>query len=761
MLAAVTIVAAEPTPSATDPDPVRAASPAAVPFDSEKWLEKKSPAYMVPITVSADGKWLAVTMGGLVTEGASNTPSLPREGGMFATASEDLAGAEVWVVERETGRMTRPFRGFAASYSAAWSPAGAKLSLAVQDSPTRFPRVAVWSPDTSEPRVFANAPYHPSIGYSAPSWTSDGTRLVFSLHETMSARAPRLVHTTLRPTGEDQGTRPTNLNETLAILDVATGKITAFKGLGPFEYSDVWGFRLSPDGKHAAFLARAAPLQQGIQVNWVRLTVVDLDNGVVQVIGSQQKEDWGLGFSWSPDGRHIAWQAALGEEQYAEEPDKLLIATVGDAPALREIILHKEIKGSHIHHEEDTPLAPPRWTADSQGFWIIGREALLHFAVDGSPRGEVPLTAGKGGSDWLENSVSTFAPVDTQAIPPSGEVFILRKKEIERVNLQAVPAPAIRPIPATAGTERALDAKSSTVFTLRGTDNHGWELMQTSLADGKSTRVALLVPGLPKFESGEIRTLSWKVAEGTNCKGTLLLPIGWKQGDRPPVVMDVYGGDKGQGGKSAEALNDASNIVNPHLFSIRGYAFFRPDMPQTKAEPAASLVRSADAAAEALRASGCVDADRIGIMGQSYGGYTALCALTGSKRFRAGVVANGIYDLFREETQDSRASALTEGGQLLMGATVWEKPQRYLDNSPLYALDKLQTPLLVLQGDGDEISKNQGQALMNSLQRLAKPAEFLVGTDMDHVPIAWSIETQRELVPRLFEFLDRNLKTKP
>ena len=230
--------------------------------------------------------------------------------------------------------------------------------------------------------------------------------------------------------------------------------------------------------------------------------------------------------------------------------------------------------------------------------------------------------------------------------------------------------------------------------------------------------------------------------------------------DKPPVVMDVYGGLKGQGNMKAGALNDACNIVNPHLLSLRGYAFFRPDMPQTAAEPAASLARSADAAVEALRASGSVDAGRIAVIGQSYGGYTALCALTGSKNFKAGIVANGIYDLTRAATDDSRSAAWAEGGQGLMKASLWEKPQRYIDNSPFYALDKLQAPLLILQGEADDISKTHSQPLMNALQRLGKPAELLVGADMDHVPISWSIETQRELISRVLEFLDRNLRPK-
>ncbi|CAN5519637.1 S9 family peptidase [soil metagenome] len=737
-----------------------AAAPAAVPFDIEQWMQKKEPAYMARIAVSADGKWLAVAMTGLVTEGSANAAALPQEGGMFEVASEDLAGSEVWIIERQTGKVTRPFQKFAGSFSPVWAPVGAKLSLAVQDSPTRYARIAIWSPGDAEPRIFADAKFHPAIGFSSPTWTPDGRRIVFALRQMPAIKIPRLVQTTLSESREIKSPEAPSSPDTLAVLDVEKGEAKSFTNLGPFEYARVWGCRLSPDGKYAAFLATAVPLKQGIEVNWVRLTVVDLETGAVQAIGRQQMEGWGMSFSWSPDGHRIAWQASPGEIA-PTDADKLLIATVGDGAAMREIALPDEMKGGHLHNSEDSPLAPPVWTSDSAGFWMIGKNAIVHFDVDGSKIGGVDLPEGLGGADWLENNVCSFAPAQSQTVPASGELFILRKKEIEIVNLTATPTPAIKSIQATAGDERAIDGATATLFTLKPAENRGWELMQSSLAAGKSSRLALVYPGLPKFKYGPMRVLSWKLASGVACKGTLLLPIGWKDGDKPPVVMDVYGGFKSPGSNSAAAMNEACEIINPHVLGLHGYAFFKPDMPQTPEEPAASLARSADAAVDALHASGFVDDSRVAVVGQSYGGYTALCAITASKRFKAGIVANGIYDLARAETDGPMFAAFVEGGQGLMNASLWEKTQRYIDNSPLYALDKLQSPLLVLQGSGDEISRNQSGPLINSLQRLGKPAELLVGTDMDHVPTSWNIETQRELIPKVLEFLDKNLKANP
>ena len=128
-------------------------------FDIDLWLARKEQAYMTPITISADGKWLAVLMKGVNSEGPTSDNTATREGAMFETASEDLAGSEVFVVERETGKVTRPFQKYSGSYSPVWSPTETKLSLAIQDSPFRFPRLAVWSPGANEPKIFAAAAF--------------------------------------------------------------------------------------------------------------------------------------------------------------------------------------------------------------------------------------------------------------------------------------------------------------------------------------------------------------------------------------------------------------------------------------------------------------------------------------------------------------------------------------------------------------------------------------------------------------------------
>lgn len=732
-----------------------ASAPASTPGDLEQWLSLREPGYMAPITISADGKWLAVMMKGGVSEGSAPA-GLPTEVGVFEAAQAELAGSEVFIIERATGKILQPFQKYCASYSPVWSPSGGTLLLAVQDSPTRVPRLATWSPGDNATHVFSDATFQPDIGFTAPTWTPDGRRIVFPFDDVTPKKRPRIEERVVSDE-ETRASSPTATKITLAELNVDSGKIRTFSGFGPYGYANVWGFRIAPDGKSAAFLGKATPMTQE-EGNWVKLTTVNLDTGAVQIIGdTPQTDGWNMSFSWSPDCSHIAWVPTEGKK------NRVLIATLGDKPIIREVPLPKNISAGRLEKADNWPPAPPLWAADSS-FWLPGENALLHFSTDGSSLGTLPLPSGKGGADWLECAAPSFAPVRTQAVPTSGTLYILRKREIETVNLRASPSPtvtSVTSVPVTAKNERAIDWATSTLFSLHKTGFHGWELMQTSFIDGKSSCLALLQPAVTGIDLGTTRTLSWKLSSGEAHKGTVLLPIGWKEGDKPPVFMEVYGGDDTRNGdKTPEEMTDLHLTIHPHVLAAHGYAVFKPDMPQTNAEPATSLVRSAEAALAALAASGLVDTDRVALSGGSYGGYTVLSVLVASQKFKVGIVDNGMYDLTRADTDtvESNPFQWVEEGQGLMGGSLWDKQQRYIDNSPLFQLNKLQTPLLVIQGESDELSNTQGPALYGALLRLGKPSVYLLAPGMHHSSGYWTIEAQKDLTSRVLAFLDKYLR---
>src|SRR5439155_4768593 len=105
---------------------------------------------------------------------------------------------------------------------------------------------------------------------------------------------------------------------------------------------------------------------------------------------------------------------------------------------------------------------------------------------------------------------------------------------------------------------------------------------------------------------------------------------------------------------------------------------------------------------------GVADPDRLGLFGHSYGGYSTLSLLVQTTRFKAAIAADGYGDLIATYGQmNSDGSAfgvpLAETGQLLMGGTPWQFRERYVENSPVFHLDRVETPLLIVHGANDTV----------------------------------------------------------
>jgi dipeptidyl aminopeptidase/acylaminoacyl peptidase len=708
----------------------------AAPFDSEQDLARRWPDRRAPLALSPDGRTLAVVVAELAREAPAG---VPREASPVRAVSDELAGAEVVLVDVATGALERPFRAHASSTYPAWSPDGAALAVAVQDARTRYPRQAVWKPG-GPLHVFADVPVVARVGWELPRWTPDGRRLVVKRVDpaAVSPAPPPLVErlTSDEPDPTSELMQPVDRPEELALVDVVAGTVRPL-----CRVSWVFTWRVSPDGRTAACLNLAAPVRQATQVVWRQLTLVDLDSGAARTIGDSQPGGWGASYSFSPDGRHVAWRAT----NVSKDPELMLVARTDRAGRLVAYDLPPDAAQGHFHALESFPPAPPLWAADGTSLWVPGNGVLLGYATDGTRLPDVPLPGGAGKVDWLTDATTAAG----------GEAFVLRPGRFARVELTSgrIAAAADCAQPEAGWFARAFDARAGMSYTLRRSPG-GHALVRTAIAGGRTEAVAEVAEG-PGAPEANVRSLAWTLPDGTACAGTLVLPQGWKPGDRPPVVMEVYGGATGRGNLSAETLDLLVKVVNPYLLAGQGFAVFYPDLPVAEREPAASLAAGGEAAVDALAASGLVDAGRIAVQGQSYGGYTVLCLLTGTTRFRAGVAVNGLADLARAAVDGQ--FGFTEAGQGGMRSTLWESPERYRRNSPLYALDRLAAPLMLVRGGEDRLTGEQFAAAFRAARRLGKRCELLTYRDQAHAPTLWTVEAQRDFRSRLLAFYNTHL----
>jgi dipeptidyl aminopeptidase/acylaminoacyl peptidase len=159
---------------------------------------------------------------------------------------------------------------------------------------------------------------------------------------------------------------------------------------------------------------------------------------------------------------------------------------------------------------------------------------------------------------------------------------------------------------------------------------------------------------------------------------------------------------------------------------------------------------------------GVSDPARIGIIGHSYGGYSALALVAQSRRFKAAVMRAGIGDLvgaYGELGPDGTNYLLpwAEEGQGRMGGTPWEVRERYIENSPVFYLDRVETPLLIVQGETDAAPYLADQ-VFTGLRRLGKPVEYARYEGEGHSEALWSRPNQMDYLNRVLAWFARYLK---
>ncbi len=162
-----------------------------------------------------------------------------------------------------------------------------------------------------------------------------------------------------------------------------------------------------------------------------------------------------------------------------------------------------------------------------------------------------------------------------------------------------------------------------------------------------------------------------------------------------------------------------------------------------------------------------MDEKNIGIQGHSWGGYQIAYMVTQTTRFKAAEdgapVVNMIsaYDGIRWGAGIPRQFQY-EKTQSRIGGTPWQYPLRYIENSPIFMVDKISTPLLILHNDADDaVPWYQGIEFYLALRRLGKEAYLYTYNGEPHH--LRRRPNQKDYAIRMMQFFDYELKgaTKP
>ena len=155
--------------------------------------------------------------------------------------------------------------------------------------------------------------------------------------------------------------------------------------------------------------------------------------------------------------------------------------------------------------------------------------------------------------------------------------------------------------------------------------------------------------------------------------------------------------------------------------------------------------------------------DAIALMGESYGGYGVLSLLTQTDRFKAAITIASPSNLFSiySSMDDTGASVWigwAEQSQGRMGGTPWQYRDKYIENSPFFFADRINTPVLMAHGGGDEVSVYDARQMFVALRRLGKTATYVEYQGARHMPQEWPHEDQLDLWNKMIEWFDHYLK---
>ena len=261
-----------------------------------------------------------------------------------------------------------------------------------------------------------------------------------------------------------------------------------------------------------------------------------------------------------------------------------------------------------------------------------------------------------------------------------------------------------------------------------------------------------------------VELVEWTSLDGQKLQGLLYRPEDMDYTKKYPMITYFYERSS-DGLYRYQTPAPSASTVNIAYFVSNGYCVFVPDIPYKVGYPGESAVSAIVPGVHKVLDMGFVDPKRVGIQGQSWGGYQVAYLVTETDMFAAAGAGAPVSNMFSAYGGIRWGSGVVrqlqyEQGQSRIGGTPWEFPLRYLENSPVFFADKVKTPLLIMHNDQDgAVPWWQGIEMFTALWRLQKPVWMLVYNGEDHNLV--QRKNRKDLSVRLQQFFDHYLKGAP
>ena len=674
--------------------------------------------------LSSDGKWLALTV------------SLRRDG-LGADFSRDgdptylrATPVELLIVDTKSLAQRPVFRAKTAVRGTTWSPDASRLAMFVVANEAQ--QLQVW--DRTTGRI--TSPVLPQGYYIAENselrWSGDGKSLAFALRsnawkERAKKRFDELTKgpvTVLDGTDdflEWDGMNRMNQERSIVLWDVGAPTVRT----------------IQPEGRLGAWVLSKDGMAITVQQDITKKTDYDVIGGrefqlitqptaggsprtlfpSLRNVQLQWSED-GVRFAFARDGRVFVGSIAdttrrqlLGPTGPARSPAAAADAPAADTSAAARAQRAKE----RFSVTRWSPAGDALLATNSEGFWIVdvatGAKDMILALPDSTsmaPRPQLQAWSQDGRYLYFSENSRTewsrgIARFDRQT---KQKTELARGKKFFN------------------GLQLSDDGSTAVLSIADG--NRVADLYVTDASLTAPRRIIDANPQLARKPIATTELISYLDADGRNQYGVLHYPVGYQKGTRYPTVFLIY-----------ETYFDDTWDVVANLLASRGYAVVKPSVSFEIGFPGEAWLKGVTAAANTVIQMGVADSARLGVQGQSYGGYATNLLITQTHRFKAAINVSGKVDIISFYTDSPRLGVrnihAAEKSQDRIGATLWQQPQKYIEHSAVMFADRIKTPVLLLTGGLDHnVPAINTREMYYALRRLGKPVMWVNYTNGGH-----------------------------
>ena len=288
-------------------------------------------------------------------------------------------------------------------------------------------------------------------------------------------------------------------------------------------------------------------------------------------------------------------------------------------------------------------------------------------------------------------------------------------------------------------------------------------LLITDSNFSKLQKVTNANPQQAQVNWGTAELIHYLNDDGVPLKGTLYKPENFDPKKKYPMIVYIY--EKLSQNVHAYVAPRPSHTIVPSFYVSNGYLILEPDIVYTIGNPGQSALHCVLPAIDSIVAQGFVDEKNIGIEGHSWGGYQIAYMITQTHRFKAVEAGAPVVDMISAYDGIRWGPGIPrqfqyERSQSRIGGSPWQYPMKFIENSTIFMVDRITTPVLILQNDADNaVPWYQGIEFYLALRRLGKETYMFTYNGEPHGIVRRP--DQKDFTIRMQQYFDYFLKGAP